>query len=117
MENNKKETLKQIKKYLQNNTNNKVYAIVTKVNNTNTKRHIKYYTIKDGELLHISVFIANILGLKMSDKGIAVCGGGMDMIFNTLYYFNATVMQLENAPQNTRAYYNYLLDTDYSYIG
>lgn len=66
-----------------------IYGIVRHVSKSGMSRVISfhYYDKKDGRMLQLNWGFGELLGLKQHDKyiGLKIEGGGMDMIFATIY--------------------------------
>lgn len=62
-----------------------VYAVVRNVSRSGMSRTMDFYVITDNTLRYITGYVATILGLRRSDRGVRVTGAGMDMAFATTY--------------------------------
>ena len=71
-------------------------AIVNSVSRSGMTRRIEFYAAKGNEISRIGYFMSKILEWPYDvDKGgFQVSGCGMDMIFHTLYSFNAAAWQI-----------------------
>ena len=62
-----------------------IYGIVKHVSKSGMLREIDFYVIADNQPRYLSGYIANVLGMKLGDRGLRVSGAGMDMIFAVVY--------------------------------
>lgn len=73
----------------------RLLAIVNSVSRSGMTRRIEFYGAEKGEISRIGYYMAKILEWPYNvDKGgFLVTGCGMDMVFQTLYSFNAAAWQ------------------------
>lgn len=73
--------------------NKKFYANIVSVSNSGMSRKIKYYIIKNNQLIDITSYICETVGYKEDSKtwALKVGGCGMDMVWDVLYNLQRTL--------------------------
>lgn len=110
----------------------RLLAIVNSVSRSGMSRRIEFYGAEKGEISRIGYYMSKILEWPYNvDKGgFLVSGCGMDMIFHTLYSFNAVAWQFmepeelekwraaDTSAEDARIYHkrasDYFFPTDYT---
>lgn len=85
------ESIKQLKKWLKPGRS-EVYCILRHVSSSGMARHIDFITIRDGEPVHLTGYIAEVCGYRLAkQRGLVVGGCGMDMGFAVVYDLGRTL--------------------------
>lgn len=90
----KKEEIEEDKKYLMDilPVGGTCYTQVTSVAKSGMSRKMKFFAVKDGEIINVTWRVATVLGDSVQHDGtIRVSGCGMDMGFHMVYNLSRTL--------------------------